>query len=268
MFADSPICGNPVAVVHGADGLPDELLARIARWTNLSETTFLLEPTDPQADYRLRIFTPQKELPFAGHPTLGSAHAWLEAGGRPRDPGLLVQQCGGTRIHVRRDAHLAFAAPPLHRSGPVDETTLTRAVHALGTTREMVVAHRWADNGPGWLVIEVPSVEILRSLRPHAERLEGLAIGVFALTEPGADHLYEVRAIFPGVTDCEDPVTGSLHAGIAQWLRGDNRVPASYRARQGAATGRDGLVCVDDDGESIWIGGHTETVVSGRLRMR
>lgn len=266
VFAASPLGGNAVAVVHDAEALSDAQMASFARWTNLSETTFLLTPRASAADYRLRIFTPQRELPFAGHPTLGSAHAWLAAGGTPRTAGVAIQECDAGLVPVRVAAgRAAFAAPPCTRTGPADEATLGTVAAGLGTSRERLIAHQWADNGPGWLVVELDSVEELLALTPRAEALQGLDVGAFAMTAPGSPHRYEVRAFVPGYTECEDPVTGSLNAGLAQWLRAEGRVPASYTAHQGTALRRDGVITIEDDGTEIWVGGTTTTVLAGRL---
>ena len=183
VFAASPFGGNPVAVIHDAEALSSAEMAASSRWTNLSETTFLLPAVAPGADYRLRIFTPSGELPFAGHPTLGSAHAWLEAGGAPATAGHVVQECGAGLVPVRlTGGDLAFRAPPLLRSGPVDAATLTRAVHGLGATHDVIRGHHWVDNGPGFFAIEVPDVQTLADLRPLASRLDDLAVGAFAFT--------------------------------------------------------------------------------------
>lgn len=269
VFGASAFGGNPVAVVHNADSLSDAELESFARWTNLSETTFLLSPSEAGADYRLRIFTPTAELPFAGHPTLGSAHAWLSAGGVPSSPGRVIQECIAGLITVRRsESNLAFAAPPCTRTGPVDEPTLERVAAGLETSRSQLLTHQWVDNGPGWLVVEVASVNELRALQPSAEALAGLDVGAFAICGPGSEHAYEIRAFVPGYSDCEDPVTGSLNASVAQWLLANRRVPASYTVGQGASVGRHGVVSIDCDGVDIWVGGRTITVIEGQLKAR
>src|SRR3954454_14432755 len=230
VFSSEPLRGNPVAVVHGADGLTDEQMAAFARWTNLSETTFLLTPTDPAADYRLRIWTPGGELPFAGHPTLGSAHAWLEAGGVPaRDD--LVQECGAGLFRVRRGEVLAFAAPPLVRTGPVDEADLDRVTTALRLQRGDLVDAEWIDNGPGWVGVLLRDADAVLALDPDLAAFDDLKIGVVGRYADGPVAV-EVRAFCPGYGMPEDPVTGSLNAGIAQWLAG-RTPPTSYRASQG-----------------------------------
>jgi PhzF family phenazine biosynthesis protein len=267
VFSAEPFLGNPVAVVHGADGLSDEAMRRFARWTNLSETTFLLPPRDERADYRVRIFTPGQELPFAGHPTLGTCHAWLEAGGTPGRPGVVVQECGAGLVPVRRSPDgLAFAAPPLLRSGPVGESLIGEIASALGIGRAEIVDSQWADNGPGWVAVLLDSASAVLAVRPGVTRLD---IGVAGAYPAGSPEAFEVRAFFPkdGAT-AEDPVTGSLNASLAQWLVRTGRATLPYVASQGTALGRRGRVHVngDDDG-AIWVGGGTVTLVSGTVAL-
>ena len=269
VFTPVPLRGNPLAVVHDASDLDDARMAAFARWTNLSETTFLLPPTAEGAaggaDYRVRIFTPGGELPFAGHPTLGSAQAWLAAGGRPRQPGVVVQECGVGLVRVRRDGtRLAFAAPPLKRSGPVDDPALrAQVLAALRVPADAVRALQWVDNGPGWLAALLPDAATVRALQPDFGAMRGLKLGVVGPQTPGAATQFEVRTFVPGLGVPEDPVTGSLNAGLAQWLIGAGIAPPHYVAAQGAALGRDGRVHVDQDGEDLWIGGEVCEVVSG-----
>ncbi len=275
VFAATPLTGNPVAVVHDATGLDDGQMAAFANWTNLSETTFLLPPTeagaDAGADYRLRIFTPATELPFAGHPTLGSAHAWLENGGTPRTSGELVQECGAGLVTVRAGERLAFRAPGFVRSGPVDQAELTTVVAALGLEPHQVLGAEWVDNGPGWLGLELDSAETVLSLRPDFTALpvETGVIGPLddkARAEHGAD--VEVRAFCPGLSIAEDPVTGSLNAGLAVWLTRAGRLPASYVARQGTVLGRDGRVSIaTDEHGDVWVGGASRTLIRGTLQL-
>ncbi|MCW2847673.1 MAG: PhzF family phenazine biosynthesis protein [Marmoricola sp.] len=271
VFAPVPLTGNPVAVVHDATGLSDDQMAAFARWTNLSETTFLLPPTDPAADYRLRIFTPLRELPFAGHPTLGSAHAWLGLGGRPTREGRLVQECGVGLVELREvDGTLAFQAPELLRSGPVDEADLAQAVAALGIAPDRVVRAGWIDNGPGWLGLQLAGAADVLALEPDFQVMRGLEIGVLGAHETGsavgAD--VEVRAFCPAYAVPEDPVTGSLNAGFALWLTREGHLPPSYTARQGTAMGRDGRVAVHTDDEGrIWVGGRCHTLIEGSLTL-
>lgn len=272
VFATGPLSGNPVAVVLDAEGLPDEQMQRLARWTNLSETTFLLPPTRPGADYRVRIFSPPRELPFAGHPTLGSCHAWLEAGGRPRTPGLVVQECAAGLVPVRRtEAGLAFAAPPLVRSGPVDDPYVRRVAAVLGIARDEIVEARWADNGPGWVAVLLRDAAAVLALRPDVSRDPGegvLDIGVVGAHPAGAPEAFEVRALFTddqGVLR-EDPVTGSLNASLAEWLIRSGRARAPFRTRQGTRLGRHGRVHVERDADgTLWIGGATHGRVRGEI---
>ncbi len=271
-----PLRGNPLAVVHDAQGLSDGQMADFARWTNLSETTFLLPPTDGAADYRVRIFTPGAELPFAGHPTLGSCHAWLAAGGVPRDAGTVVQQCGVGLVRVRRDTvgdgaaggasqRLAFAAPALRRTGPVEPSLRAQAVAALGLADAAVLRLEWIDNGPGWMAALLSDAATVLALRPDFSAMAGLKLGVVGPHPAGSDCQFEVRAFVPGLGVPEDPVTGSLNAGLAQWLMGAGLAPARYTAAQGTALGRAGRVFVAQEGADIWIGGAVCAVVSGQV---
>lgn len=275
VFAPEPLTGNPVAVVHDAHGLSGAQMAAFARWTNLSETTFLLAPTDAGADYRLRIFTPSEELLFAGHPTLGSAHAWLRAGGVPEEAGRVVQECGVGLVELRvgdGGGDLAFVAPDLLRSGDVEEATLDRAVRALGVGRDRVLRANWVDNGPGWLGLQLATAADVLALRPDFAAMAGLEIGVIGAHDAGeravlgADH--EVRAFCPGLAVPEDPVTGSLNAGLALWLTRAGHLPPAYVARQGTAIGRDGRVAVStDEVGRVWVGGACHTLVEGALTL-
>jgi PhzF family phenazine biosynthesis protein len=267
VFSAEPLLGNPVAVVHDAAGVTDEQMAAFARWTNLSETTFLLPPTDPAADYRLRIWTPGGELPFAGHPTLGSAHAWLEAGGAPAGPDV-VQECGAGLVRIRRSAadvgdRLAFAAPPLMRSGPVDPADLAHACRALRVAEADVVAAEWIDNGPGWLGVLLADAAAVLALEPDWTAFGDLKVGVVGPYAAGPLAV-ELRAFCPGYGMPEDPVTGSLNAGVGQWLAG-SRLPVSYVASQGTVLGRAGRVHVDTVDGEIWVGGDTSTTVTGSV---
>jgi PhzF family phenazine biosynthesis protein len=257
--------GNPVAVVLDTAGLDHEAMQRFAHWTNLSETTFLTPPSDPSADYGLRIFTPVRELPFAGHPTLGSCHAWLEAGGTPRDAGTIVQECSAGLIPLRRDGDsLAFAEPPLIRSGPVDAETLARVAEQLRIDAGTIVDTQWADNGPGWVAVLLADAEAVLAVRPGPVELD---IGLVGPHPPGSPYSWEVRAFFPkdGSTS-EDPVTGSLNASLAGWLIRSGRASTPYAARQGTALGRAGRVQVTRDADgTIWTGGASVTCISGEV---
>jgi PhzF family phenazine biosynthesis protein len=265
VFSAEPLLGNPVAVVHDADGLDEAAMARFARWTNLSETTFLMAPTDPAADYRVRIWTPGRELPFAGHPTLGSAHAWLEAGGTPRSADVVVQQCVAGLVPVRRGDRLAFEGPPLVRSGPVDVEDLTRIARALGIEEQEVVDAAWVDNGPGWVGVLLADAAAVLACRPDLAAFDGLKIGLVGIY-PEGEAAVEVRAFCPGLGVPEDPVTGSLNAGLAQWLAG-SRLPTSYVASQGTVLGRRGRVHVSVEGDAVWVGGDTLTTVAGTVAL-
>ncbi len=257
--------GNALAVVHDADGVSDADLAAFARWTNLSETTFLLAPEAAEADYRVRIFTPGGELPFAGHPTLGSAAAWLQAGGVPARSGRLVQECSAGLIPLRVDGdRLSFAAPPLVRSGEPAAADRDRAVTALGVDPGRVVGAQWVDNGPGWLGILLDDGPAVLDLRPDFAAMGSTPVGVIGPSElDGVD--FEVRAFVPGLGVPEDPVTGSLGAGLAQWLIGAGRAPSAYVARQGTALGRDGRVHVQQIGDDIWVGGEVAVGITGQV---
>lgn len=265
VFTATPLLGNPVAVVHDAEGITTEQMHAFTSWTNLSEATFLLEPTDAAADYRVRIFCPGRELPFAGHPTLGTCHAWLEAGGVPQGD-VIVQECGAGLVRIRRNGDvLAFAAPPLQRSGPLDEADVDRIARGLGLTRADIVDHQWCDNGPGWQAVLLEAAEQVLAIKPDPAILAGLDVGVIG-PHPAGDVDVEVRAFFPGNSGLtEDPVTGSLNAALAQWLIGSGRLPESYIAAQGTAMGRAGRVHVERVGVDIWIGGRCVTVIDGQV---
>ena len=266
VFSESPYLGNPVAVILDGAGLTDDEMLRIARWTNLSETTFVLPTTDPGADYRLRIFTPGGELPFAGHPTLGSAHAWLERGGTPKDAGRVVQECGAGLVEVRIDeGRLAFAAPPTLRSGPLEPEHLARIVTAYGISADQVTAHQWIDNGPGWAVVQLASAQEVLDLDPDLSLLPEAMVGAVGAYPPGAPHAFELRSFAPAIGVDEDPVCGSMNASTTQWMHRTGTAPgSSWRVSQGARLGRAGdiTVTVDDSG-AVWVGGATTTLFSG-----
>ncbi|QHE88215.1 PhzF family phenazine biosynthesis protein [Hydrogenophaga sp. BPS33] len=274
VFTDTPYLGNPLGVVLDGSGLDTEAMQRFTDWTNLSECTFLLPPTDEGraagADYRVRIFCPGRELPFAGHPTLGSCHAWLRAGGRARADTHVVQECGVGLVHIRRQGpQLAFAAPPLRRGGPLDEADLALIARGLGLSRDDIVAHAWCDNGPAWRGVMLRSAEQVLAVRPDAQALAGLEIGLVGPHPAGTDTAFEVRAFFPGNQAlAEDPVTGSLNAAIAQWLMGAGMAPERYVAAQGTVLARAGRVYVERDaGGTIWIGGASVTCIDGKVSL-
>jgi PhzF family phenazine biosynthesis protein len=262
VFSSEAYLGNPLAVVHDAEGMTDEEMHRFANWTNLSETTFLLPPTDPGADYRVRIFTTTDELPFAGHPTIGSAHAWLEAGGAPRQDGEVVQQCPAGLVRVRRGERLAFAAPPVVREGPVTGEERDHLIRALAISEDDVVDARWIDNGPGWVGVLLRDAASVLAVRPEWAEFGDLEVGVVGAYPAGSECAVEVRAFCPGIGVVEDPVTGSLNASLGQWLAGD-RLPASYVASQGTVLGRQGRVYVERDGDTVWVGGDAATAIKG-----
>ena len=277
VFTAVPYRGNPLAVVLDGSGLSTEEMQHFTDWTNLSEATFLLPPTQPEADYRVRIFCPGRELPFAGHPTLGSCHAWLEAGGRPKGEHV-VQECGVGLVRLRRDGErLAFAAPPLRRGGPLPEADVVLIARGLGVAREDIVDHAWCDNGPNWRGVLLRSAEQVLALKPDAAVLAGLdvgvvgprgKVGVVGSRPPEDDIAFEVRAFFPGNNGMiEDPVTGSLNAALAQWLIGAGLAPERYIASQGTALGRAGRVHVERSGDDIWIGGASVTCIDGSVRL-
>ena len=267
VFSETLFRGNPVAVVLDSGGLSTSDMQRFANWTNLAETTFVLPPSTERADYQVRIFTPSRELPFAGHPTLGTCHAWLEAGGKPALPEVFVQECGAGLVEIRQvPAGLAFAAPPLVRSGPVEESLAAHIAAGLGITRDDITDLAWADNGPGWVAVLLSSADDVLELRPGTVDLD---IGVAGCYPAGSPEAIEVRAFTPaGNATIEDPVTGSLNASMAQWLLDTGRVSAPYVASQGTVLGRSGRVHIfrEADGQ-IWVGGGTLTCVSGHAEL-
>jgi PhzF family phenazine biosynthesis protein len=272
VFTAEPYRGNPLAVVLDANGLSEERMQRFARWTNLSETTFILPPSSPAADYRVRIFTPGGELPFAGHPTIGTCHAWLEAGGRSRDPQTIVQECAVGLVRLRRsDARLAFAAPPLRRRPP-EAGALAHVLQALGLRSTQVIASQVLDNGPVWLGLLVDDPAAVLRLVPDHRELErlGQKVGVLAVyPDAGAagPHV-EVRAFAAPIGVSEDPVTGSLNASLAQWLIDEGRLPAQYLAAQGRCLERAGRVHLECDASGqVWVGGAAVTCISGSVAL-
>jgi PhzF family phenazine biosynthesis protein len=267
VFGAGPFTGNPVAVIADAENLTTEEMQRITRWLNLSETTFLLPPTDSAADYRVRIFTLARELPFAGHPTLGTCHAWLEAGGQPKRDDLIMQQCSAGLVAVRRDAdRLAFAAPPLIRKCVPSEADLVRAAEVLRIDRGRIVDAQWADNGPGWLAIMLASAKDVLAVDPARHHPDRIDIGLVGPYPAGNEAQFELRAIFSGPSGelIEDPVTGSLNASVGQWLFASGKARGRYVASQGTVLGRSGRIAVSEDqGGQVWVAGRTETLFSG-----
>ncbi len=268
VFSAAPLLGNPLAVVHDAGDLNDDQMAAFARWTNLSETTFLAPPTDASADYRVRIFTPGDELPFAGHPTLGSCKAWLLAGGQPKTDGFIVQECGVGLVRLRRDGErLAFAAPPLRRSGPLDQTTLDHIVEALRIAHGDIVDHQWVDNGPGFCAVMLASAAQVLALEPDFIAMSTLKLGVIGPQAAGSDTAFEVRSFVPPSGINEDPVTGALNAGLATWMIGAGLAPDHYVVAQGTALQRAGRVHIDRDGDDIWTGGDSAVCIEGNVTL-
>lgn len=279
VFTARAYYGNPLGVVLDGTGLSQAQMQHFTNWTNLSECTFVLPPTHAQADYKVRIFCPGRELPFAGHPTLGTCHAWLEAGGQPKAQHI-VQECGVGLVGIKHDAasgRLAFAAPPLIKSGPLDEADVVLIARGLKIERSDIVAHAWCDNGPNWRGVMLRSAELVLAIKPDAAILAGLDIGVVGprgkvgvvgAQNTGDDTQFEVRAFFPGNNGMtEDPVTGSFNAAMAQWLIGAGLAPSSYVAAQGTAMARAGRVHVEQEGADIWIGGASVTCVDGQVNL-
>jgi len=266
VFGDGLFAGNPLAVIADAADLDTAEMQRIAHWLNLSETTFLLPPTQAGADYRVRIFTVDRELPFAGHPTLGSAHAWLENGGVPRTEGVIVQECGAGLVTLRRDGdRLAFAAPPRTRSGPLTDEELDEVIGVLRIGRDQVVDAQWVWNGPGWVAVLMESAEAVLAVEPVRAHDRKVDVGVVG-PHRGGEADFELRAFFSIDSGAmiEDPVTGSLNASVAQWLFESGRAAGSYVAAQGTKLGRRGRVNLSQDaGGQVWVAGTTRTLISG-----
>ncbi len=269
VFGAQPYTGNPLAVVIESEGLDTHQMQQIANWTNLSETTFLLAPTDPSADYRVRIFTPVEELPFAGHPTLGSARVWLDAGGTPRSPGRPVQECGAGLVQLVDDGNrLSFAAPPLIRSGPLDAHELDAMCSVLGLDRDEVVDAAWVDNGPGWAAVLLGDVDRVLALTPEFVAGGPTKIGVVAPYPQPSEVAFEVRAFFDDASGVcrEDPVTGSLNASLAQWLVGAGVVTPPFTTSQGTVLGRMGRPRITQDADgALWVGGSVVTCIDGHI---
>ena len=267
VFGAGQLSGNPLAVVRGGEALDDAAMLRLTQWLGYSETTFLLPPEHPDADYRVRIFFPAGELPFAGHPTLGSAHAWLAAGGVPRQTGRVVQECGIGLVEVREEeGRLAFRAPPLIRSGPLDDADRTEAARLAGVDKARVVAAVHAANGPGWKLLHLSSAEAVLAAEPVSRAPLDTNVGLLGAIAPGGAAQFEVRAFFadPAGKLVEDPVTGSLNAAVAQYLFASGQAQGSYVAAQGRKVGADGVVhCSQGADGEVWIAGRVETVSTG-----
>ncbi|MGW4669119.1 PhzF family phenazine biosynthesis protein [Streptomyces sp. NPDC004324] len=269
VFSTSPYSGNPVAVVLDGTDLTEEEMRRLARWTNLSETTFVLPPTVAEADYRLRIFTPGGELPFAGHPTLGSARAWLDGGGKPRHADRIVQECGAGLVTVRRgEGVLSFAAPPRVRDGMLDDRQVQRIAAAFGITREQIVAHQWVDNGPGWAVVQLSTAEEVLALDPELALIPDAMVGAIGAYPEGSAYAFELRTFAPGAGVPEDPACGSMNAAVGQWLTSTRAAPSNYRVSQGTRLGRAASIEVtaDPDG-TVWVSGAADIRIRGTITL-
>ena len=266
VFTDQALMGNPLAVVHGADELTEKQMAKFANWTNLSETTYLLKPSNELADYKVRIFTPSSELPFAGHPTLGTCYAWLANGGKPKSGDFIIQECGVGLIKIRRDGtKLSFAAPKLIKSGSLDEATLGKIAKGLGVNITDIVHHQWVDNGPGWCAVMLKTAEQVLAIVPDKQLLKAFKVGVIGPYLGGGETDFEVRAFVIPLGVDEDPVTGSLNAGIATWLIGDDLAGDSYTVSQGKALGRNGKIFINKIDDEIWVGGEVVGCIEGSV---
>jgi PhzF family phenazine biosynthesis protein len=267
VFGSGPLKGNPLAVVHGAEGLDAGQMLALTQWLGFSETTFLLPPTDPSADYRVRIFYPAGELPFAGHPTLGSCHAWLEAGGKPKRPGVVVQECGVGMVEVKRDADsLAFAAPAFTRTGQLSAEERAEAARVAGVQEDWIVEAVHVANGPQWKLLRLRSADEVLAAQPVAKAPPGTDVGLAGPWPAGGEAAWELRAFFANQHGAivEDPVTGSFNAGVALHLFGTGLAEDAYIAAQGRCTGADGRIeCVPDAAGRVWIGGRCNTIARG-----
>ncbi|MFJ5264979.1 PhzF family phenazine biosynthesis protein [Streptomyces sp. NPDC088387] len=269
VFSTRPFQGNPVAVVMDGTDVTDDEMQRVAQWTNLSETTFVLPATTPEADYRLRIFTPQGELPFAGHPTLGSARAWLACGGVPRHTDRVVQECGAGLVTVRRGTDmLSFAAPPRIREGALDDAYLHRIIKAFGIQAEDVLAHQWVDNGPGWAVLHLPTADDVLALDPDLSLIPEAMVGAIGAYPEGAEHDFELRTFAPGCGVPEDPACGSMNASVGQWLTATGAAPSAYRVSQGTRVGRAATIEVNAEADgTVWVSGTATVLVRGTITL-
>lgn len=265
VFSEQPYGGNPLAVMLDGTGLSDESMHRIARWTNLSETSFIFPPTDPRADYKLRIFTPGGEVPFAGHPTLGSAHAWLEHGGKAHNADTVIQECAAGLITIRQHGkHLSFAAPNMIRTGALEQEYLDALIADMGIKSSQVVAHQWVDNGPGWAVIQLNSAQEVLDLHPEFTRVPQAMVGAIGAYPDHSPCAFELRTFAPGVGVSEDPVCGSMNASVAQWLIASGEASAPYVVSQGTCLGRTGRIDITSDSDGIvWVGGNTASMFTG-----
>jgi PhzF family phenazine biosynthesis protein len=264
VFGSRPLAGNALAVVHDAEALTGDQMFKLTQWLNFSETTFMLPPTDSAADYHIRIFFPGGELPFAGHPTLGSCRAWLESGGVPRHPDRIVQQCGAGLVELRRDGDLlAFRAPPLIRSGPLSDAERDEAARYAGVPRDWIIGAVHASNGPKWKLLHLRSANDVLAAQAEPRAPLGAEVGLVGAYPPGSPRQFELRALFANANGqlIEDPVTGSLNAAAAMYLFANGHAHGHYIAGQGQKVGADGQVhCSIDDEGSVWVGGRTDLV--------
>jgi len=268
VFSNEPLFGNPLAVVHEANDLSESQMIQFANWTNLSESTFLLNPTNELADYKLRIFTPSSELAFAGHPTLGSCYAWLNKGGVPKNKDIIIQECGVGLIKIRRNGErLSFLAPKLLKTGPLDQTTLNTISKGIGIPVEDIAHHQWVDNGAGWCAVMLKTASQVLAIKPNVEYLKTLKLGVIGPHPTDHEHDFEVRAFVIPFGIHEDPVTGSLNAGIATWLINSGLSKDSYSVSQGAALGRKGKIYIEAINNEIWVGGEVVNCIEGEVRL-
>ncbi len=266
VFSSEPFMGNPLAVILDADHLSDDTMSKIARWTNLSETAFLMQPTAVEADYKVRIFTPSGELPFAGHPTLGSAHAWLENGGTPNNDECIVQECAAGLVEIKATGEtLAFRAPGTIRSGEIEADYLGEIIEAFGITEDMVLNHQWVDNGPGWAVVELPSAQHVLDLEPDFSRIPNAKVGAIGAYPDGAPQQFEARSFAPIIG--EDPVCGSMNASVGQWLQRTGRAGTGYRVSQGSSRQRAGEIVISVENKDVWVGGATRTRFRGNAEI-
>ena len=268
VFTNRPLLGNALAVVHGADNLSDKQMTKFANWTNLSETTFLLNPINDSADYKVRIFTPNNELPFAGHPTLGSCFAWLSNGGIAKSKDVIIQECAIGLIKIRKDgSRLSFEAPELIKSGSLDDITLKKVAMSLRIGVSDIINHQWVDNGPGWCAVMLKNAQQVLALDPDPQLLKDFKIGVIGSYPDGSETDFEVRAFAMPYGIYEDPVTGSLNAGIAKWFFNTNSVKDEYTVSQGKALGRDGKIFIQKIDNTIWVGGEIISCINGELTL-
>ena len=268
VFTNRPLLGNALAVVHGADNLSDKQMTKFANWTNLSETTFLLNPINDSADYKVRIFTPNNELPFAGHPTLGSCFAWLSNGGIAKSKDVIIQECAIGLIKIRKDgSRLSFEAPELIKSGSVDDLTLKKVAMSLRIGVSDIINHQWVDNGPGWCAVMLKNAQQVLALDPDPQLLKDFKMGVIGSYPDGSETDFEVRAFAMPYGIYEDPVTGSLNAGIAKWFFNTNSVKDEYTVSQGKALGRDGKIFIQKIDNTIWVGGEIISCINGELTL-